>query len=136
MAKAKAFTTWRVQSERTRRMANKSLILSIKLKGPIDRWTHRKLYRAFGTWAELVIGLRNMTKVLQRFGKRHLAMAFDAWSGHGFRLARKRDAATRIRRVRYRCVQRLQAQQSSRALRTWVTYVRACRLLEKRLMRV
>merc|ERR1739841_30700 len=131
MAKARAFTTWRVQSERTRRMASKSLVLSIKLKVPIDRWTHRKLYRAFGTWLELMIGLRNMTRVLKRLGKHHLAMAFDAWSGHGFRMARKRDAAARIRRVRYRCVKRLQMRQSSRALRTWVAYVRACRGLER-----
>ena len=101
-SKAKAFTTWRVDSERQRRMASKSLILSIKLKTPVDRWTHRKLYRAFGTWTELMLGLRNMTRVLKRLGKHHLAMAFDAWSGHGFRLARKRDAATRIRRARYR----------------------------------
>ena len=77
-----------------------------------------------------------MTRVFKRFGKRHLAMAFDAWSGHHFTMARKRDAAARIRRVRRRCVLRLQARQSSRALRTWVAYVRACRLLERRLMRM
>ena len=51
------------------------------------------MYRAFGAWTELMVGLRNMTRVLKRFGKRHLAMAFDAWSGHHFTMARKRDAA-------------------------------------------
>ena len=106
-------------------MASKSLVLSIKLKGPIDRWTHRKVYRAFGAWTELMVGLRNMTRVLKRFGKRHLAKAFDAWSGHHFTMARKRDAAARIRRIERRCVLRLQARQSSRALRTWVAYVKS-----------
>ena len=117
-------------------MESKSLILSIKLKTPVDRWTHRKLYRAFGTWSELMMGLRNMERVLRRFGKRHLAMAFDAWSGHHFTMARKRDAAARIRRIERRCVLRLQARQASRALRTWVSYVRACRRLERQLFRV
>ena len=83
-----------------------------------------------------MIGLRNMTRVLQRLGKHHLAMAFDAWSGHGFRMARKRDAAARIPPRWRRCVLRLQARQASRALRTWVGYVRACRLLERRLLRM
>ena len=48
MSKARAFTTWRVVSERHRRMASKSLILSIKLKVPVDRWTHRNCTEPLG----------------------------------------------------------------------------------------
>ena len=79
--------------------------------GPIE-----KLYRALGAWTELMVGLRNMTRVLKRLGKHHLAKAFDAWSGQHFTMARKRDAANRIRRIERRCVLRLQARQASRAL--------------------
>ena len=131
-SKNKAFTRWRVLVQREHTVASMALVLAVGLKTPVERWARRKVCRAFSSWSSFVLVLRNVEKVIKRCGRRYLSATFNTWSGHGFRLARQRDAAKRALRVRRRCLNRLCLSQSARALRAWVAYVADCHQLERK----
>jgi len=131
-SKQRAFTRWRVLAQRERLGASRALLLAVGLKTLVERWTRRKVCRAFSSWSAFVLVLRTVVKVIKRCGGRYLAAVFDTWSSHGFRLIRKRDAAKRALRVRRRCLRRLFLSQSARALRAWVAYVADCHQIERK----